>query len=336
VADPTKDAVTLTSGAAATVTSATPTDLRVHLTTPASSTGPLAATVTTYGGPSSPTLFAYFTAPSNNAVSSCMLNDARTAVNETTCVPALTGVPTPSGVALSDGYAHVASSGTGVVRSCTVSNGTFVGCADTTVTGAVGASVVAVAVAPGGGSLYALDKPNNAVTRCTLSSGALSGCSVVASAATTSAPLTSPVAIAVGPSYAYVADSLFTTGLVVCNVANMASCNRVNSTGIASPTGLAMYGTNSLLVTNAATSTWASCDVLNGPTLAAGSCSSGPTGAYTAATPQGLAAIPRLTHDGAMTLFVAQASGNDAVCTMGPSPGCTSMGFGSNAAVAVG
>lgn len=186
IPDPTKDTVSLTGGATATVTAATPTDLRVHIVTPASSPGPLDATVTTYDGPSSPTLFAFFTSPSANEVKSCMINDAHTAVNETTCVTALGSVPSPSGIALYGGYAYVASSGTGTVRSCVVSNGTYIGCTGTTVTAAAGASIVAISIDPSGGNLYAVDQPNNAITRCSLSSGSLTNCAVVASATTTS------------------------------------------------------------------------------------------------------------------------------------------------------
>lgn len=150
------------------------------------------------------------------------------------------------------------------------------------------------------------------------------------------APLVAPVGIAVGPAFAYVADTNFTTGLITCNLANMTDCTRVSSTGISTATGVSMYGSRVLLVTNSATSTWATCDVQNGPRLQPGSCSSGPTNAYTASSPGGLAAIPRLTHDGAFTLFVAQGTGNDAVCAVGPGPQCSAMGFGSNLAVAVG
>lgn len=123
--DPAGDAIQLTSGAG-TVVAASSTDLRVQLTQ-APQTGGLDATVTAYGGPSSPTMFAYFALGPANSVSSCMVTDLRAAVNSSTCVDATTAVTQPVAVALANGYAYVASGVGGVVKACTVSNGTFVG-----------------------------------------------------------------------------------------------------------------------------------------------------------------------------------------------------------------
>lgn len=332
--DPTKDTVVLSSGAA-TVSAATTTQLDLAFTTPPN-TGSLDATVIAYGGASSPTLFAYFASAAGNNATSCMVTDLRTSVNATTCVAASTTVTSPAGIAVGGGYAYVASSTSGAVSACTISNGTFVGCSTTNVATAGGAQLSAVALNPSGNVLYATDKANAAVVQCSVSGTSITGCSVAASGA----PLSQPKAVAIESQTAYIADATIDNGLIVCGI-NGASlgCSRANLTAASQPTALAYYanpgGTvKRLYMLNNGTNSWAACDLAASRTL--GYCSSAPTNAYpSGGTPTGIAALPTLAGYNSPTLLVSFGAAANENCDTATAT-CTAMPFGYSSAVAVG
>ena len=341
--NPAGDTVTLSSGAVI-VTAANATDLRVQVTqTP--QTGSLDATVTAYGGASSPTLFAYFASGAGNNVSSCLINDARTAVNATTCAAASTTISAPVAVALANGYAYVASSAGGVVEACTVSNGTFVGCSSTTVAAAAGATLSALTLDPSGTNLYATDAANSNVVRCAVSGTALTSCAVALSSGTLPA-LAAPSAIAVSADKAYITSTAVTNGLIICqasvNVAgSLTACGRYNSSSIATPTGLNYFtysggGTTNhhLWIVNSAVNSFVNCDLDASSTLF--NCNGLAQNAYAGGlTPTGLAAIPTLAGGAAPTLFVAASTGVNQNCDTN-SITCLGMPFGYSYGVAVG
>lgn len=335
--DPTKDTVTLSSGTA-TVTTATTTELDLTFTS-APNTGSLDATVTAYGGASSPTEFAYFAGSSGNNVTSCMINDAHTAVNASTCVAASTTVTQPAGIAIANGYAYVASGASGVVSACAISNGTFVGCSTTTVTNAGGATLSAVALNPAGTVLYAADRTNSAILQCSVSATALSSCSVAASTGSVAA-MTQPIAIAVESQTAYIADGAITNGLLVCGINGATlGCSRLNMTSVSTPTALTYFANGNaslkrLYVLNSGTNSWAYCDLVASRTLA--TCTAATSNAYASSgSPSGIAAMPTLAGYTNPTLLLTMGAAVNKNCDTG-STTCVNMAFGYNSAVAIG
>ena len=338
--NPAGDTVILSSGTA-NVTAANSTDLTVNITS-APTTGPLNATVSAFGAQSSPTIFAYLTSGAGNNVTSCTINDLRTAVNTSTCIPATTSVTAPSAVALANGYAYVASSTGGTVAACTISYGTFIGCVSTVVSTTAGVTLSDVTLDPAGANLYATDSTNGEVVACAVSGTSITGCSVQVSTTTLSS-LVGPVAIAVSTTNAYVTTTSSTGGLIVCTATAgaLSACALQTNTAISTATGLNFFSfdaggvtKNALYTLNAGTDSWADCDL--GASAILGTCTAATSTAYpTGGSPAGLAAISTLLGGEQPTLFVALAAAVNKNCDT-TTDTCTAMSFGFSNAIAVG
>lgn len=338
--NPLGDTVLLSSGSAS-ITAANSTDLTVNITS-MPTTGVLDATVSAFGAQSSPTIFAYLTSAAGNNVTSCMINDLRTAVNTSTCVPATTSVTSPSAVAIANGFAYVASSTGGRVSACTISYGTYINCVPTVVSTTAGFTLSAVTLDPAGANLYATDLTNGEVTSCAVSGTTITACTVQVSTTTLSS-LVGPVAIAVSTTNAYVTTTSSAGGLIVCTATAgaLSACALQTNTAIATPTGLNFFAydaggvtKNALYTLNSGTNSWAECDLDSSAILA--TCTAATSTAYpTGGSPAGLAAISTLSGGAAPTLFVALAAAINENCET-TTDTCAAMSFGFSNAIAVG